>query len=829
MIISVNWLKKFTQIDLPVEELAALIGSRLVEIEEVIDLSDKYKDVVVARVVNAAKLEGSDHLNVVLIDDGGKTEDVERDSSGHIQVVCGASNVREGLLVAWLPPKSTVPETYGDTEPFVLEARKLRGVMSNGMIASARELDLFDEHDGILEIDKDASPGDSFAELYELNDYLLDIENKSLTHRPDTFGLIGFAREVAAIQGNKFVTPEWLINANPKMSSSDGVNEELSVTIDNSELSARYQAVVLAGIDNTKQSPLEIQTYLARVGVRPINAVVDVTNYLMLLTGQPLHAFDYDKLVTVSGGVPDIHVRNGHEGETLELLDGRTVQLDLTDIVIATGKTAIGLAGAMGGASTAIDENTTRIILESATFNLYSLRTTQMRHGIFSEAITRFTKGQPSALTAPVLASAVYLLGEWTDAKQVSDVAEARGSDDSNNTVNVTEEQINSLLGTEVTTSEAKAILENVEFKVDAKGGNLSVLAPYWRTDIKIKEDVIEEVGRLRGFDLITPTLARREFNAVAISEFDQMKDRVRQSLVRAGGNEVLTYSFIHGDVLKKAGLEVEDSYKIVNSISPDLQYYRQTLTPNLLGLIHPNIKQGYEDFAIFEINKTHNRKDGLTDELVPVELDLMAAVVASKRPKSNPAYYEAKYLAEYLAKSLNMSVTFRKIDQPTTGSLSKPFEYRRSAHIIDKKSGIAFGIVGEYRQSVVKSFKLPEHAAGFEIEMQYLFEAMQQNDLEYRPLSRYPGTERDICFKVNQNVNYSEIYNSAVSALNIENIESEISPVDIYQPEDGDTKNITIKINLTPHDRTLNSSDIAEVMERVVESVIQATDAQVV
>lgn len=829
MIISVNWLKKFTQIDLPVEELAALIGSRLVEIEEVIDLSDKYKDVVVARVANAAKLEGSDHLNVVLIDDGGKTEDVERDSSGHIQVVCGASNVREGLLVAWLPPKSTVPETYGDTEPFVLEARKLRGVMSNGMIASARELDLFDEHDGILEIDKDASPGDSFAELYELNDYLLDIENKSLTHRPDTFGLIGFAREVAAIQGNKFVTPEWLINANPKMSSSDGVNEELSVAIDNSELSARYQAVVLAGIDNTKQSPLEIQTYLARVGVRPINAVVDVTNYLMLLTGQPLHAFDYDKLVTVSGGVPDIHVRNGHEGETLELLDGRTVQLDLTDIVIATGKTAIGLAGAMGGASTAIDENTTRIILESATFNLYSLRTTQMRHGIFSEAITRFTKGQPSALTAPVLASAVYLLGEWTDAKQVSDVAEARGSDDSNNTVNVTEEQINSLLGTEVTTSEAKAILENVEFKVDAKGGNLSVLAPYWRTDIKIKEDVIEEVGRLRGFDLITPTLARREFNAVAISEFDQMKDRVRQSLVRAGGNEVLTYSFIHGDVLKKAGLEVEDSYKIVNSISPDLQYYRQTLTPNLLGLIHPNIKQGYEDFAIFEINKTHNRKDGLTDELVPVELDLMAAVVASKRPKSNPAYYEAKYLAEYLAKSLNMSVTFRKIDQPTTGSLSKPFEYRRSAHIIDKKSGIAFGIVGEYRQSVVKSFKLPEHAAGFEIEMQYLFEAMQQNDLEYRPLSRYPGTERDICFKVNQNVNYSEIYNSAVSALNIENIESEISPVDIYQPEDGDTKNITIKINLTPHDRTLNSSDIAEVMERVVESVIQATDAQVV
>jgi phenylalanyl-tRNA synthetase beta chain len=291
----------------------------------------------------------------------------------------------------------------------------------------------------------------------------------------------------------------------------------------------------------------------------------------------------------------------------------------------------------------------------------------------------------------------------------------------------------------------------------------------------------------------------------------------------------VLTYSFVHGDIIRKAGLDTEDSYKIVNSLSPDLQYYRQTLTPGLLNLVHLNIKQGYEDFAIFEINKTHNRKDGLTDELVPVELDLMAAVVVSKRPKTSPAYYEAKHLVEYLAKSLNMSVVFRKIDQPTTGSLSKPFEYRRSAHIIDVRTGIAVGVVGEYRQSVIKSFKLPEHAAGFEFEMQYLFEAFSQNNLEYRPLSRYPGTDRDICFKVGDSIEYGEIYNAASQSLADSGIEYSILPVDIYKAEGGDTKNITIKIKVTPHAHTLNSEDITKIINDVVESVVRVTGAQVV
>ncbi len=199
---------------------------------------------------------------------------------------------------------------------------------------------------------------------------MLDIENKSLTHRPDAFGIIGFAREVAAIAGKKFTTPEWLANMSPNFGAKEGKVLAPAVSIDDPRLSHRYQAVVLSGADASVTSPLQIQTYLARVGVRPINAVVDVTNYLMMLTGQPLHAFDYDKLVAIAGGKADIHVRLGRSGETLELLDGRMIELTDSDIVIAAGDTVIGLAGAMGGANTAIDAGTKNIIVESATFNL---------------------------------------------------------------------------------------------------------------------------------------------------------------------------------------------------------------------------------------------------------------------------------------------------------------------------------------------------------------------------------------------------------------------------------------------------------------------------
>lgn len=829
MIISVNWLKKFTDIDVSIDELATLVGSRLVEIEEVVDLGKKYQGIIVSKVVECEKLEGSDHLNVTKIDDGGKAVDVERDENGLVQVVCGAPNVHAGMLVAWLPPSSTVPESFNDPEPFVLGARKLRGVTSNGMLASAKELDLFEDHTGILEIDADAAPGSDFAEVYELNDHLLDIENKSLTHRPDTFGIVGFAREVAAIQGKPFVTPEWLKELAPVIESHGNVATPV-VTIDDPALSNRYQAVVLGGANGNAQSPVYIQSYLARVGVRPINAVVDATNYLMMLTGQPLHAFDYDKLVAVGGGNADIHVRAGRDKETLELLDGRTIELTAEDIVIASGDTAIGLAGAMGGASTIIDDNTQNIILESATFNLYNLRATQMRHGIFSEAITRFTKGQPAELTTPVLAEAARLMGDYAGAKIVSNVAEAYPGKKAPEAISLSVERINTTLGTKFMAADIIDTLHNVEFEVALTDDHaIEVAAPYWRADIHIVEDIIEEIGRLNGFDSIEPTLPFRDFTATRPTTFDALRARVREVLGRAGANDVLTYSFVHGDMLKKAGQDMENSYRITNSISPDLQYYRQTLTPSLLNLVYPNVKQGYDSFALFEMNKTHPKQYGLTDEEVPVEMDMLALTITNKKALEGSPYYQAKTMLEYLGTSLGLDLMFSPIDVDPNYAITAPFEYRRSAVVTDKKTDTYLGIVGEYKKSVMREFKLPEFTAGFEIGTVALYQAVSKLTSEYTPLSRYPGMERDVCYQVASGTLYAQVANSVAVALSSVDLETSVTPVDIYQAEDSVTKNITIRIKFTAHDRTLTGDEVASLMNQVNEAVIAETSANVI
>ena len=826
MIISVNWLKKFTDITGTVDELATLIGARLVEIESVEDIGEKYQDVIVVKVVECGPLEGSDHLNVTKIDDGGVVQDVDRDENGLVQVVCGAPNVKTGMLVAWLPPRSIVPETFHNAEPFVLAAKPLRGAMSNGMIASARELDLYDEHDGILVIDKDAEPGSSFAELYELNDYLLDIENKSLTHRPDAFGVIGFAREVAGIQGLPFKTPDWLEVIDAAI-ENDGTAEAPTITIEDASLSDRFQAIVLSGVDEKAQSPVQLQTYLARSGVRPINASVDVSNYLMILTGQPSHTYDYDKVKAIAGDDFTVRVRLARGEEKLTLLDGKEVTLDEADIVIAAGDTAIGLAGIMGGKSTLVDDSTKNVLLEVATFDLYHMRSSQMRHGIFSEAVTRFTKGIPALLGTPVLKEAVSMLQTYTGGRVTSSVVQDYPGTREPITVKIREAQVNDVLGTQFATEDIADLLRNVGFDVRFEELEGVVTVPYWRQDIHITEDVIEEVGRLAGFDTINLTLPHRDFVAVSPSSFDILRSTVRKSLVRAGVNEVLTYSFIHGDIMKKAGQSTDNAYRVVNSISPDLQYYRQSLTPSLLSNIFQNVKTGYESFALFEANKVHQKSDGLTDENVPVERDSIALVITNAKAKG-AAYYDAKWTLEYALSVLGVIPSYRPLDDQTDAAYA-PYEPKRSAIVSDSVSGEVLGIVGEFKKSVQKAFKTPEYTAGFEINPHVLAASAAAVGFQYRSLSKYPGTERDICFQVNQSVTYAAIVAPAREVLDSTELITTLHPLDMYQPEEGDVKNITVRIGLTSYDKTMTNDEVTEVVNKVIEKVIHATDGKVV
>jgi phenylalanyl-tRNA synthetase beta chain len=660
--------------------------------------------------------------------------------------------------------------------------------------------------------------------VYELDDYLLDIENKSLTHRPDAFGVIGFARELAGIQGKPFTTPEWLNTFTPHFDFDNSLLAP-SVVIDDSSLSDRFTAIVLSDVNENAQSPLQLQTYLSRSGVRPISASVDVSNYLMLLTGQPSHTYDYDKLKAIAGDDFTLHVRSARLNEKLTLLDGKEITLDVSDIVIAAGDTAVGLAGAMGGADTAVDSSTNNVLVEVATFDLYHLRSTQMRHGIFSEAITRFTKGVPASLAAPVLLEVVNQLTELAGARISSGMVEDYPGAREQITVDVTIQHVNETLGTHFSANDIAELLQNVGFEVTISDLSASIAVPYWRKDIHIPEDIIEEVGRLAGFDTINQTVPRRDFTAIGPNTFDQLRHQIRMVLARAGANEVLTYSFVHGDMLRKAGQNADDAYRIVNSISPDLQYYRQSLTSSLLSLVHSNCKAGYNNFALFECNKVHRKSAGLTDENVPVEFDSIAMVISRAKQKGD-AFYDAKHYLDYTANVLGLTLRYENL---TDGdATAAPFEVLRSAAVFDAASDIYLGIVGEFKSSVQKHFKLPEFTAGFEINPQAVLGAVAQVGQQYQALSRYPGTERDITFQTAADVPFETIINQASAVLAETDLLTTVTPLDIYQANGSEEKNNTIRIALVSYNKTLTNEEVTAVINTVIERVIEATKGRV-
>lgn len=784
MRISLNWLKKCVNMPVSDDELVRLIGARLVEVEGVIDETHKYDNIYVVRVVKAEKIPDT-HLTLCQIDNGG---------SELVQVVCGAPNVREGMLAAWIAPGAVVPASVNEDAPFVIGRRKMLGKYeSNGMLAGADELDFDDKHEKIAEIDPEmARPGDLLADVFDLKDLILDIENKSLTHRPDCFGLIGFAREVAGILGEKFgngfsrgasktpvATGVLALNlALPGSGSPRKAHSEFLNITTNPEICPRYTAVVMEKHGELKKKYLTWEdTILSKSGMRPVDPVVDATNYLMLLTGQPLHAFDFDKFVAVGGEEnPEIVVRLAREGEKLVLLDGKEIELIDSDIVICSGEVPVALAGAMGGLSTAIDENTRKIILESATFSLYNLRKTQMAHGIFSEAITRFTKGQPTYQTLSV---AEECAGMLSSGFKVVEVADEYPHPAKEIVVNVKVNEINGLLGTDYSKDLIIRTLENVGFKIKAHKELLEVVAPAWRTDIHIKEDIIEEVGRLLGYDNILPVLPRHA--TASLNEMWELKTRLREILSSFGANEVLTYSFVSERLLKKAGLDANNSYKIVNSISPDLQYIRQSIVPSLLDKAYMNQKIPFDKFALFEVNKVYQKVCGRNDENVPVE-EMRLGLVLAERKTVGTAYYKAKRFTEELFRELNIPVRFLPIRGENAEKL--PFEKKRAAEVWSGDNYL--GVVGEFKNSVKRNFKLSDYLSGFEYDVSMIckLQSMKKINCNFEVLRK-----EDVTIETTKT--YAEVYAEVTAKYP----EAVVTPVSIYQPDNADTKNITFHL----------------------------------
>ncbi len=834
MRVALSLSKFYSNIDLtkkPINELVERIGSQLGAVEEVISLQEQYAGVLIVRIASCIDHPDSDHLHICMIDDGGRAEGVERDENGHVQVVCGAPNVREGLLVAWLPPGSTVPSTY-DKDPFVLEARKLRGALSNGMLASAKELGISDDHDGILEVDEDVAPGTAFAEAYHLNDHIIDIENKMFTHRPDCFGVLGVYREIAGIYHQQFEGPDWYGSDKYAL---DAEAPTLPVDVNNElpELVPRFVMIPMSGVE-VGPSPIWLQVHLMRAGIRPINNVVDITNYLMYLTGQPLHAYDYDKVKALTGGdAANITVRRPTEGEKIRLLNGKEITPRPEAIMIASGEHLIGVGGVMGGNETEVDDATKNIILECATFDMYSIRRTSMASGLFTDAVTRFNKGQSPLQNLFVIAKAVHevrVLAHGAvagDVVDINNVQEATRRGSLYAPVAVEREFINARLGLHLTADEMKLLLTNVEFDVEVAGDELTVRAPFWRTDIEIPEDVVEEIGRLYGYDHLPLELPRRDISPAAKNQAFEQAHRARLALARAGANEVLTYTFVHGNLIDRVGQERDQAFRLSNALSPDLQYYRLSLTPSLLDLVHANVKAGYDEFALFEMNAVYGKSE-LDDDGLPKELARLALVYTAE-PKTATSvyagapYYQARQYLEALMDEFALSgrLTYKPMvdadfsEHKLFEQMSRPFEPKRSALVYNGE--LLVGIVGEYRQSVATALKLPACTAGFEIFGSALKKGTSK---PYVQLPRFPSVEQDISLKVPLDVAYGELHASIHTELeSIAPAQTRLilSPIDIYQrPDDGEHKQITLRLRIASYERTLKAEEVNALLDAV-------------
>ena len=818
----INYLVKDFELPAQPEEIIRRIGSQLGEVKEVSQLGAIYAEPLLVKVVSSEPLAASDHLSLCRIDDRGQRQGVERGEDGLIQVVCGAPNVKGGQVAVWLPPGSVVPSSAAN-EPFKLEARKIMDHVSNGMLASAKELALSSDHTGIVVLQPDTEYGVLLKDYLKLDDWVIDIENKMFTHRPDLFGLLGIAREISAIFGRPFSSPGWYKQDNVLKSDANG-----GLSVDNqlaNDGCPRFMAVSIGGI-KVEPSPLWLQSYLARCGIRPVNNIVDITNFVMIATAQPLHAYDLDKIG--SDGKAELVVRGPQKDETLELIDGSSITLLPSDVVIANKQRVLGLGGIMGGKDSEVSSSTTSITLECANFDMYKIRRSSMEHGIFSEAVTRFTKGQSPVQCSPVLAYAYTLIKQLCPgASLISAVADSGENLPQAKTVAVTLKQLNSYLGEEMDPDYVLGLLNNAELNASLDAESIRVKPPFWRTDLNQAEDLIEEVGRLHGYDRLPQTLPIRRIAPAALSSLLEVKNEARHALSAAGANELLSYSFVDKKLLDACNQDVKAAFELANAISPELQYYRTSLIPSLISKVHSNHKAGYERFCLFEIGRAH--LIGLNDdEQLPKEEERLALVFSANAKSAGfgPAYYTARVYLDYLLGALGIDTQklefspTDKIKELAVKEAAKPFASGRSA--IVSVDGLPVGLIGEFDAAVRQSLKLPQYCSGFELDLAQLAGLKEKAPAVYSPLMRFPKVYQDLTLS-DEGKGYQRLYgrlSASFKSAAPEDVHWAIAPADAYQAEGTLSVNWTFRLSFVSPKRTLTDSEVNQIIDKAQKSL---------
>ncbi len=796
MIVSLKWLKNYINIDdLTVEEIVDKLTTSGSEVDEVIDKSKELDNIVVGFVKEVKKHPNADRLSVCKVTDGTDTYDV----------VCGAPNVAENQKVAFAKVGAIIPNGK-----FEIKKAKIRGEKSMGMICAEDELGISDDHEGILVLDENVKIGEPIAKVLKLDDVVLDI---AITpNRADSLSHIGLARDLAAIFQRKMIYPTLSEAAKIKEN-----NKIVQVEIHDAEKCPRYSAIVVKDI-TIKESPDWLKEKLTAIGLRPINNVVDVTNFVLYEIGQPLHAFDLDKL-----NGKKIIVKTAGENSKFVTLDSKERSMLPEDLMICDAEKPIAIAGVMGGENSEVTDSTKNIVIESAYFDPSAVRKTAKHLGLSTDASYRFERGTDPNITIKAAQRAAELIAELAEGNIDEDFIDVYPVKVENKVVTIRYSRITKILGFEIPKEKVVEIFEGLEFEIIEKDEkSLTVKIPTFRHDIEREIDLIEEVVRIYGFDGVPP------INHISIdlnTKVDELafEDKLKNSLVALGFNEVVSNSLISDEKT----LDFEKSIKVLNPQSSEMSLLRTSLIPGMLMNISRNIKVKEENLKFFELGEVFQKKNISLKSFEDFEENenLILAITGKKNIKT--IYGENKEYDFFDLKGMLDEVLRKK----SLDSQLKDSYYQNGNHLfeyysIKKYKKQQIGIGGKVNKDLLTRFEISQDVFIFELNVNLLKEIKVKNP-KYEQLLKYPKIIRDFAFVLDKDITFEEVVKTIKNSSS--NLLKNVKLFDIFESDSlGEgKKSLAFQLEYYNFDRTLREDEIDKEFWKTIESVKQKLKAE--
>jgi phenylalanyl-tRNA synthetase beta chain len=806
MLISLDWIRDFTEVpqDLSAQDIGLRVTMGTAEVEEVISLGQFWKQIKVVEITHIEPHPEADKLNLVTF----KLNDEES-----FRVVCGAGNVRVGLRTPFAPIGTTLPVG------FTLEPKKIRGILSEGMLCSEEELGLAESSKGIMELPQDAPLGLSLKQYWEKNeDTLFDIDNKSLTHRPDLWGHYGMAREFAALYDQELKKP---FNESWSSSLEKDFNDEaapIKVVVEKESCGLAYFGLSLDNI-SVGESPQFIKDRLTAVGLRPINNIVDISNYVMIELGMPLHIFDRNK---IEGDTLTIKLTGSEQ--TFVTLDEVERKLTVNDTVIADAQKPLVIAGIMGGLNSGVTAETKNIFIEVANWKSDAVRKTSTRLGLRTDSSMRYEKTLDSRLCYRTLLRTFEMLKEQCPELKVRGGVQYDGEDLSEYNpllINTSTEEICSTLGKELSTKRVVDLLESLAFKVQKKDSGLTIEVPSFRAtkDIECSADIIEEVGRIIGYDNIEPVGPLLDVSPVRLSPIMTMKRKAQDYLsLHAGSLEVNTYPMIGEKLLDKASwLNKINDLKVINSLSVDQDRMRDSLIPSFLEAAALNSKNK-DSFRFFELGRTyHHNPDSFASE----KHILGICFFSKEKTPFMDLINEVKNLNSYLNIPYDLSGAHPKfknnlVDENWVGIHPQEFLNMR---VMGQMNGALLSI----HPLILKKFKIKGHLSVALIDLTAATAKPLKEKTSYKPLSKYPESRFDFTVALGLEQSVAEVLD-VLKKVKIKDMK-EVLVVDIYTPEKGEKaqKFVTMRTIFHNEQQTLPGEDIKKYEEMIINTLSKA------